>query len=50
MIGWGAVVGLHCRIGAGAAVGSGANLPPKMNIPARAVAVGNPAQVVKKRG
>lgn len=45
MIGWGAVVGLRCRIGAGAAVGSGANVAS--DIPERAVAVGNPARVVK---
>lgn len=48
MVGWGAVVGLRCRIGAGAAVGSGANVAS--DIPARAVAVGNPARVIKKRG
>jgi sugar O-acyltransferase (sialic acid O-acetyltransferase NeuD family) len=50
MVGWGAVVGLFCKIGAGAAVGSGANVASNSSIPARAVAVGNPARVVKKRG
>lgn len=48
MVGWGAVIGLRCRIGAGAAVGSGANVAS--DIPERAVAVGNPARIVKTSG
>jgi len=48
MVGWGAVVGLNCRIGARAAVGSGANVVS--DIPEDAVAVGNPAKVIKVRG
>jgi sugar O-acyltransferase (sialic acid O-acetyltransferase NeuD family) len=48
MVGWGAVVALSCRIGARAAVGSGANVVT--DIPEDAVAVGNPAKVIKVRG
>jgi UDP-perosamine 4-acetyltransferase len=47
LIGWGSVIGLRCRIGPDAAIGSGANVIS--DIPAGAVAVGNPARVVKQR-
>lgn len=47
VIGWGSVVGPRRRIGSDAAVGFGSNVVH--DIPERAVAVGNPASVVKYR-
>lgn len=45
MVGWGSVVGLDRTIGDDAKVGSGANVI--RDVPARALVVGNPAEVVK---
>jgi UDP-perosamine 4-acetyltransferase len=47
VVGWGCVVGPRRRIGSDAAVGFGSNVV--RDIPDRAVAVGNPAQVIKYR-
>ena len=47
MVGWGTVVGPQRKIGADAAVGFGSNVVS--DIPERAVAVGNPARVIKYR-
>lgn len=47
VVGWGCVVGPRRRIGSDAAVGFGSNVVH--DIPDKAVAVGNPAQVVKYR-
>ena len=47
IVGWGCVVGPKRKIGDGAAVGFGSNVVD--DIPPRAVAVGNPAQIIKYR-
>lgn len=47
VIGWGSVVGLGRKIGSDSAVGFGSNVVH--DIPERAVAVGNPARIVKYR-
>jgi sugar O-acyltransferase (sialic acid O-acetyltransferase NeuD family) len=47
VVGWGCIVGPRRRIGCDASVGFGSNVV--RDIPERAIAVGNPAQVIKYR-
>ena len=47
IVGWGTVVGPRRKIGSDAAVGFGSNVVT--DIPERAVAIGNPARVIKYR-
>lgn len=48
LVGMGAVVSNQCEIGAGSLLAAGSVLPPGRKIPARQLAMGNPAKAVRE--